>query len=84
MRNYENYLSVKKICKTITITSTCHFSGIDKAEVEKSIDNLSSSKVATFKNIPTKCLKMASDIYSLFLVAIWNQELLLKENLHRN
>ena len=58
------------------ITSTFHFSGIDKGEVEKSIGNLNSSKVGTFKNIPTKCLKVTSDICSPFLAAIWNQELI--------
>ena len=33
-----------------------HFSGTDKAYVEKSVGNLSSSKEGTFKNISTKCL----------------------------
>ena len=57
IRKYENYQGIKKISETLTITSTFHFSGNDKADVEKSIGNLNSSKVRTFKNIQTKCLK---------------------------
>ena len=45
-----------------TIRSTFHLSGLDKAHLEKASNNLSSSNVATFKNIPTKCLKVTSDI----------------------
>ena len=41
---------VEKI--TETKTSTFHFSGVDKAGVKKSIGNLNSSKVETFKNTP--------------------------------
>ena len=40
IRKYENHLSVEKISKTLTIASTFHFSGIDKADVENSIGNL--------------------------------------------
>ena len=54
IRKYENHPSVKKISKTVIITSTFHFSGVDKADLERSIDNLNSSKVETFKSIPTK------------------------------
>ena len=63
---YENYLSVKKMGKTVTITLTFHFSDIDKADKETSISNLNFSKVGTFKNITTKCLKVTSDICSSF------------------
>ena len=70
---------MKKIHKTITITWTFHFSGVDEADVEKSIGNLNSPKVGTLKNMPTKCLKVTSDICSLFLTAIWNQELILNK-----
>ena len=68
IRNYENHSSVKKMRETITITSVFHFSGVDKADVEKSLGNLNSSKVGTFKNIPTKCLKVTSGICNLFLI----------------
>ena len=40
IRKYENHPSVKKISQTVIITSTFHFSGVDKADVEKSIGNL--------------------------------------------
>ena len=62
MRRFEDHLSVEKISEIITVTSTFHFSGVDKADVEKSVSSLNSSKVGTFKNIPTKCLKVTSDI----------------------
>ena len=45
-----------------TIRSTFHLSGLGKAQLEKASNNLSSSNVATLKNIPTKCLKVTSDI----------------------
>ena len=79
IKNHENHSSVKKIHETITVTSNFHFSGIDKAEVEKLIVNLNSPKVGTFKNIPTKCLKVTPDICSPFHAAIWNQELILNK-----
>ena len=79
IRNYENHPSVKKICETITITSTFHFSEVDKADVEKSIGNLNSSKVGTFENIPAKYLKATSDICSPFLQYIWKNELILNK-----
>ena len=79
IRNYENHSNMKNIRETITITSTFKFSGLDEAGVEKLIGNLNSSKVETFKNISTKCLKVASNICSPFLAAIWNQELILNK-----
>ena len=59
---------MKKIREAIT-TTTFHFSGVDKAHAEKPIGNLNSSKVKTFKSIPTKCLNATSDICNLFLAA---------------
>ena len=79
IRKYENHPSVKKISKTITITSTFHFSGVDKADVEKSVGNSNYSKVGTFKNNPTIFLKKTSDICSPFLATIWSRELILNE-----
>ena len=55
IRKYESHPSLKKISKTINITSTFQFNS-------KSIGNLNFSKVGTFKNIPTNCLKVTSDI----------------------
>ena len=76
IRNYENYSNIKNRREAITITSTFQFSGANEANVEKSIGNLDYSKVETFRNIPTKCLNVTSDICSSFLAAIWNQELI--------
>ena len=74
MQNYNINFSV-----TFTVTSTFHFSDVDKIDVEKLIGNLNFSKVGTFKNIPTKYLKVTSDICSTFLVTICNQELILNK-----
>ena len=63
------------------MTSTFDFAGVEKADVEKSIGSLNSLKVGTFENIPTKCLKVTSDICSPFLAVIWNQELILNKKL---
>ena len=71
IRKYENYPSVKKMSETVTITSTLDFSVDDAADIKKSIDNLNSSKVGIFENIPTEYLKW------LLNAAIWNQELTL-------
>ena len=35
IRKYENHLSVKNLRKAISITSTFHFLGVDKADVGK-------------------------------------------------
>ena len=76
IRTRQNNSRVKKISEAITITSAFHFSGVDKADIEKSIDKLKSFKVGTFKNISTK---VTSDTCSLFLAAIWNRELFLNK-----
>ena len=67
---YENHPTVKKVSKAVTTKSTFYYLGVDKADVEKSVGNLNSSKVGNFKNIPTKCIKMTSDICSPFFAAI--------------
>ena len=67
IRKYENHPSVKKISEIVTITSTFYFLGFDKADVENSIGNLNSSMAETLKKIPTKCLKVTSDICRRFL-----------------
>ena len=65
LRTYENHPSEKLYKQNYTITSTFQFSGTDKADVGKSIDNLNPSKVGTFKNIPTKCVTVTSGMKSL-------------------
>lgn len=67
---------MNKIIETITITSTFHFSGVDKTDVEKAISNLNSSRKETFKNILTKYLKVTSDTCSPFLAATFNEQII--------
>ena len=61
MRKYEKYSSVLKISETNYCTNFL-FVRIDKADAENAADTLNSSKVGIFKNNPTKCLKVTSDI----------------------
>ena len=75
IRKYENHSSLKKRRETITLTPTFHFTGVDKAEAVKSIGYVNSSKLGTFKTIPTKCVKVTSDICSTFLASISYHEL---------
>lgn len=77
-RKYENHPRVKEIRETIK--PTLYFSRVDKAYVQRSVGNLNSPKVETFKNIATKCLKATSDIYSSFFAGAWNKELILNKN----
>ena len=84
IRKYENQLWVKKICETVTITSTFHFSGVGKTDVKNVTGNLNSSRVRIFKNIPTKCLKvfpLASvwiSRYTLVIICVAAQRSMLK------
>ena len=54
---YENHLPVENISKTINKKSSFYFSGVDKADVEKSIGNLNSSKVEILKIFQQNVLK---------------------------
>lgn len=81
IRKYENHPSVKS--ETIAITSTVHFSGVDKADEENSTGDLNSSQVGTSENIPRKCLKVTSDECSPFVVTIWNQNHILNKKFMR-
>ena len=81
--NNKNNPSMKKISKTVTVTSTFYFS-VDKVDVEKSIGNLNSSKEELFKNISTKSLKVTSHRSNLFLATIRNQELILEKKSRKN
>ena len=79
IRQYENHPTVKKIRKTIIITLTFHFSELINLMLRNHLVNLNSPKKGTFKIIPTKCLKVTSDIWSLFLVPTWNEEHILNK-----
>lgn len=69
--------------ETIAITSTVHFSGVNKADEENSTGDLHSSQVGTSENIPRKCLKVTSDECSPFVVTIWNQNHILNKKFMR-
>ena len=60
MRKYEKYSSVLKISETVTIAQTFYLSELITLMLKMQLTL--SSKVGIFKNNPTKCLKVTSDI----------------------
>ena len=65
-------MKIIRACKrglTIAIKSIFNFSGVDKADVEKSIGNFNFDKLGTLKDISIKCLKVTSDMYSPFFTS---------------
>ena len=50
----------------------------------RELSSLSSKKVGTFGNIPTKVLKTSSEICNKVLLEIWNSEILAKQHLPRD
>ena len=46
------------------------------SDIEKEITNLNSKKACTHQNIPTKVLKLSSDICSESLLKIWNNKII--------
>ena len=60
---------------------------MDHESILKEIVNLNNKKNGTFKNIPTRqgcTVKDVSDVCSLVLTNIWNEEILLNKNFLEN
>ena len=76
MQYFKTLLVEKLIAKTRLFSPSLYYLH-DKANVEVSIGNINSSKVGTFKNIPIKCIKVTSDICSLYLEK--NQQLIINK-----
>ena len=72
---YENHLPVENISKTINKKSSFYFSGVDKADVEKSIGNLNSSKVEILKIFQQNVLKWLLIYATRFLLLSWIKSL---------
>ena len=61
-----------------------HFTKISMSEMTKELPSLNSKKAGTFGNIPTKVLKISSDICNKVLQKIWNSEILGKQYFLQN
>ena len=57
---------------------------ISVSEMTKELSSLNSKKAGTFGDIPTKVLKVSSDICNKVLQKIWNSEILGKQYFHQN
>ena len=52
--------------------------------ISKEIINLDNKKIGTSKGIPTRLLKDVSDVCSLILANVWNEEILLNKKFLEN
>ena len=87
IKTFEQHPSINLIDKKITKNENFHFSPVDHENILKEIINLDNKKNGTFKNIPTRqgyCVKDVSDVCSLVLANIWNEEILLNKNFPEN
>ena len=58
----KDHSSTKIIKEIVSTTSLFHLTEISVSEMTKELSNLNSKKAVTFGNIPTKVLKISSDI----------------------
>ena len=74
IERYKNHPSIVAI-KSETTNKYFKFNSISKAEIEKEILNLDSSKACQDSDIPTKNIKCNSDIYTDALYSEFNRSL---------
>ena len=68
LEKFKEHANVKIIKENVSTESIFHFTKINVSEMTKEISSLNSKKAGTFGNIPTKELKISSDM------EIWNSE----------
>ena len=61
-----------------------HFSNIEVRDILKETTDLNNKKSGAFGNIPTKRLKVVSDIYAPPLLDIWNKEIITQKHFPNN
>ena len=61
-----------------------HFTEISVSEMTKELSSLNSKKAGAFENIPTKALKISSNICNIGHPKIWNSEILGKQYFSQN
>ena len=74
IEQYKNHPSIVAI-KSKTANKYFKFNSISKAEIEKEILNLDSSKACQDSDIPTKVIKSNSDIFTDALYSEFNRSL---------
>ena len=84
LEKFKEHPSVKIIKENVPTESLLHFAKISVSEMTKELSTLNSKKAGTFDNIPTKALKISSDICNKVLQKIWNSEILGKQYFPRN
>ena len=75
VEKFRNHPSIFAIKENVP-NSEFHFKNITLDDIRKEISKLDSAKNGTFKNIPTKHLKGASEICNEYLLQIWNEEII--------
>ena len=76
LEKFKYHLSVKIIKENVSTESLFHFKEISVSDMTKELSSLNLKKAGTFRNIPTKMLRISSDIYNKVLQKIWNSEIL--------
>ena len=71
-RDHPSILTIGEVCKEKS-DSPFLFTGIDKEEILKEIQNLDASKACQDTDVPTKILKENADIFADFLHASFNE-----------
>ena len=62
LEKFKDHPSVKIVKENVSPESLFHFTKISVSEITKELSSLNSKKAGTFGNIPTKVLKISSDI----------------------
>ena len=80
IKKFENYPSILSINESINVEQPFQFSETTSEEVLSGINNEHSTKVGSYKNMPTKILKDTSEIGSEHLAKICNEKVLRSKN----
>ena len=70
LEKFKEHPSVKIIKENVPTESLLHFAKISVSEMTKELSTLNSKKAGTFDNVPTKALKISSDICNKVLQKI--------------
>ena len=76
--------SLKIIEENVSTESLFHFTEISVSEITNGLSSVNTKKVETLGDIPTKVLKISSDICNKVIQKIWNSEILGKQYFPQN
>ena len=69
---FKNHPSVQKVKENVNIEAKFHIGNVSESMVQIQISSLNKKKATTFNNIPTRILVENSDIFSPFIIDIYN------------